>query len=159
MILYHGSALEIIKPDISFARDRTDFGRGFYVTPLKEQAYKWSERFQRRFGKSYISLYEADKTAIQNYCSLLEFPDYSNEWIDFILACRSGKDTSNYEIVIGGVANDNVFNTIELYFDGLIDKTEVLRRLRHEAPNLQYCFRSQAVINNYLRYISCETLP
>ena len=159
MHLYHGSASEVIAPDLLFAREKTDFGRGFYTTPLKDQAYKWAKRLQRHHGKSYVSSYEIDEAAIRNNCSVLEFVDYSDNWIDFILSCRGGNDKSDYEVVIGGIANDKVFNTIELYFDGLIEKAEALRRLKYEAPNLQYCFRSQSVITNYLHYIASEALP
>lgn len=60
---------------------------------------------------------------------------------------RRGKDTSDYDLVIGGVANDKVFNTVELYFDNLIDKKEAIHHLRFEKPNLQYCFRTQKVLN------------
>ena len=73
-------------------------------------------------------------------------------WIlgaDFILKCRSGRDDSDYDIVTGGVANDKVFNTVELYFDGLIDKAEAIRRLRFEKPNMQMCFRT----NESLKYL------
>lgn len=42
-------------------------------------------------------------------------------------------------IGLGGVTNDKVFNTVELYFDNLIDKKEAIRRLRYEKPNLQIC--------------------
>ncbi|MCL1927425.1 MAG: DUF3990 domain-containing protein [Treponema sp.] len=136
MIIYHGSAADIIKPDLSFARDRTDFGRGFYTTPIKEQAYKWAKRFQRRSGKSYVSLYEINETVIRNDCLILEFAGYSDEWIDFVITCRNGNDKSDYDVVIGGVANDKVFNTIELYFDGLIEKSEALRRLKYESAIL-----------------------
>lgn len=31
-----------------------------------------------------------------------------------------GKDATDYDLVVGGVANDKVFNTVELFFDGLI---------------------------------------
>ena len=48
--------------------------------------------------------------------------------------------------MVGGVANDRVFNTVELYFDGLIDKTEAITRLRYEKPNLQLCFRTQKAL-------------
>ena len=41
MILYHGSFLEIVKPDLVHSRPNVGFGRGFYVTPLYEQAAKW----------------------------------------------------------------------------------------------------------------------
>ena len=45
-----------------------------------------------------------------------------------------------------GVANDKVFNTVELFFEGLIDKKEAINRLRYEKPNLQICFRSEEAI-------------
>ena len=77
---------------------------------------------------------------------VLKFDSYSEEWLDFILNCRSGKDITDYDIVIGGVANDKVFNTIELFFDGLIDKTEAIKRLKYEKPNLQICFRTQRAL-------------
>lgn len=40
MILYHGSYLEIQTPDLVHSRVSVDFGRGFYTTPLYEQAVK-----------------------------------------------------------------------------------------------------------------------
>lgn len=118
MILYHGSYLEIVVPDLNYSRLNVDFGRGFYVTPLYEQAEKWCGKFD----------------------------SYSEDWLDFILNCRSGKDTTDYDLVIGGVANDKVFNTVELFFDGLIDKTEGINRLRYEKPNLQFCFRTEKAL-------------
>ncbi len=84
------------------------------------------------------------------------FESYSEEWLDFILACRSGEDRWEYDIVIGGVADDKVFNTIELYLDQLIDRTEAIKRLRYEKPNLQICFRTQEAIDEYLRFEGSE---
>ena len=52
-------------------------------------------------------------------------------------------DDSDYDIVMGGVANDKVFNTVELYFDQLIDKNEAISRLKYEKPNMQICFRTE----------------
>ena len=52
-------------------------------------------------------------------------------------ALSPGKDSTDYDLVVGGVANDKVFNTVELFFDGLIDKTEAINRLRYEKQNLQ----------------------
>ena len=59
---------------------------------------------------------------------MLKFDSYSEEWLDFILNCRSGKDLTDYDLVVGGVANDKVFNTVELFFDGLIDQVEAINR-------------------------------
>ena len=51
-------------------------------------------------------------------------------------------NTGQYDIIIGGVANDKVFDTIELFFDGLIDKNMAIQLLKYEKPNLQYCICS-----------------
>ena len=58
MILYHGSFLEISQPDLVHSRPNLDFGRGFYVTPLYEQAVKWCGKFKRRGKDGIISKYE-----------------------------------------------------------------------------------------------------
>ena len=113
------------KPDLLHSRPNVDFGRGFYVTPLFEQAAKWCGKFKRRGKNGIISRYEYDENQ-ETELKTLKFDSYSEEWLDFILNCRSGRDTTNYDLVIGGVANDKVFNTVELFWDGLIDKTEAI---------------------------------
>ena len=146
MILYHGSFQEVSNPDLEHSRPNVDFGRGFYTTPIYAQAIKWSEKFKNRGWRGIISSYTIDEHYFE-ILKVLSFETYSEEWLDFILNCRSGKDDSDYDIVIGGVANDKVFNTVELYFDGLIDKNEALKRLRYEEPNLQICFRSMEALS------------
>lgn len=155
MILYHGSFLEIKKPDLKYSRQNVDFGRGFYTTPIYDQAIKWCGKFKRRGKNGIISRYAFDENAY-NQLKVLSFNSYSEEWLDFILTCRRGMDTSDYDIVIGGVANDQVFNTVELYFDNLINKAEAINRLRYEKPNLQVCFRSDMSIEKYLCFEGSE---
>ena len=142
MILYHGSNSVIEKPDVFHSRERVDFGKGFYVTPMEQQARKWSERFSKTGGRAVVSKYFFDESRLEGL-SVIEFDSYSESWLDFILACRSGTMAeSTADIISGGVANDKVFNTVELYFDGLIDKTEAIKRLKYEKPNKQLCFRT-----------------
>ena len=62
------------------------------------------------------------------------------------------------DLVIGGVASDKVFNTVELYFDHLINREEAIRRLRYEKPNLQGCFRTRRAIEACLRYKGSESI-
>ena len=145
MILYHGSYVEIEHPDLGHSRDNVDFGRGFYTTPIYEQAVKWCGKFKRRGLEGVVSKYSFEEEQLKGV-NVLQFESYSEEWLDFILACRSGADSSGYDVVIGGVANDKVFNTVELFFDGLIDKTEALKRLKYEKPNLQVCFRTERAL-------------
>ena len=142
MKLYHGSFVTVDKPDLVHSRPNVDFGRGFYVTPLYEQAEKWCGRFKRRGDDGIISIYEFDEDSFEAL-QVLRFEAYSEDWLDFILNCRRGLDDTDFDIVIGGVANDKVFNTVELFFDGLIDKTEAINRLQYEKPNLQMAFRTE----------------
>ena len=146
MILYHGSFLEITKPDLVHSRLNVDFGRGFYVAPLHEQAAKWCGKYKRRGKDGIISWYEYDEGR-EGELKILKFDSYSEEWLDFIMNCRGENDSTDYDLVVGGVANDKVFNTVELFFDGLIDKTEAIKRLRYEKPNLQICFRTEKALS------------
>lgn len=157
MILYHGSYVEVSAPDVMHSRSNVDFGRGFYVTPIYDQARKWAEKFARRGKTAVISRYTFDEKVLEE-CNACVFDTYSAEWLSFILDCRSGQDQSDYDIVIGGVANDKVFNTVELFFDGLIDQEEAIKRLKYEKPNLQIAFRSRSTIDQYLHFEGSEQL-
>lgn len=157
MILYHGSYMEITKPDIIHSRTNVDFGRGFYTTPLLEQAQKWCMKFKDKNRDAIVNRFNFDESAFEK-CKILKFDYYSEDWLDFVLNCRSRKNKSDYDIVIGGVANDKVFNTVELFFDGLIDKNEAIKRLRYEQPNLQIAFRTQSVIDKYLHFEGSDHL-
>ena len=76
MILYHGSFLEIPRPDLQHSRTNVDFGRGFYTTPLKEQAVKWCGKFKRRGKDGVISRYIFDEAASSTLKTLI-FDAYS----------------------------------------------------------------------------------
>lgn len=151
MILYHDSYVEIPNPDVKHSRHSVDFGVGFYTTPIYEQAVKWCPKFKKRGKEGIVSYFDFDEKAYQEL-KVLIFDSYDEKWLDFILQCHSGEDDSDYEIVVGGVANDKVFNTVELYFEHLIDKNEAIKRLRYEKPNLQVCFRTELAIEKYLHF-------
>ena len=44
MIVYHGSTEIIKEPDVFHSYRLLDFGQGFYVTTVKEQAMRWARR-------------------------------------------------------------------------------------------------------------------
>lgn len=151
MILYHASSCIVDRPDVRHSRRDVDFGPGFYMTTMRDQALSWCKRLIARNGQAYINRYTLDEAALSAF-SVLRFDSYSEAWLDFVLACRSGRDATTYDIVMGGVANDRVYNTVELYFSGLIDKQTAIGRLRYEKPNDQICIRSQAVLDGYLHF-------
>lgn len=149
MRVYHGSCIEVAQPDIVHSRKKLDFGVGFYITPIEEQAKKWCEQYIRRNKPGIVSVYNFDEKAYEK-CPSVRYASYSEEWLEFVFECRRGQDKSNYEIVAGGVANDKVFDTVELYFDGIISKKDAIGRLAYEKPNFQICLRTQKVIDEYL---------
>ena len=157
MIVYHGSYCIVDKPDIKFSREALDFGKGFYVTNITIQAQNWTKKFKLRGQKAYINIYELPKDHIKESYKVKEFLYYDNEWLDFILECRSGASIYNsYDMIIGGIADDRVYNTMELYEDNLISKEEALKRLKYYKPNNQICIVNQDIIDKVLKYIESK---
>ncbi|MDR3210822.1 MAG: DUF3990 domain-containing protein [Planctomycetota bacterium] len=156
MILYHGSYTAIEKPNLAFSREKTDFGKGFYLTALEDQAVRWAERFKEERGTGVVSAYTfLHRPAVETLSDdvrVLEFNTHSQQWLRFVTDCRLGKTVPEYDIVIGGVANDKVIQTLQLYFRNIISAREAIKRLRYNKPNFQYCFQTQAVIDAYIKF-------
>ena len=69
---------------------------------------------------------------------LLSFEKENEKWLDFVCACRKGQPLNKeYDIIIGNVADDDVFKTVDMYFRGLWDKEKVLGELRYYKMNNQ----------------------
>ena len=154
MTVYHGGAVAIPVPDLLHSRKAVDFGPGFYVTPIRDQAFRWSEKRRIREGSAVVSRYEFDEAATPGL-KTLRFDSYSEEWLDFIVACRGCRDSSDWDVVVGGVANDTVFDTLEAFFDGFATKEQTIGRLRMAVPNLQICLRSEAALCT-LKFLGSE---
>lgn len=159
MKVFHGSIIEIKSPLVNVGRKHLDFGQGFYVTNLKDQAISWATRPINRSQTRILNVYELDleqiKTAGFKY---KHFKAYDSEWLDFVVSNRRGENLwKAFDIIEGGIANDRVFNTIELYAAGLIPQEETLRRLRYEQPNNQICILRQSIIEKHLTFI--EAVP
>ena len=155
MILYHGGTEAVMHPDCKMGRPDLDFGQGFYVTLLQEQAEGFARRKARdRKGKPVISIYEFDYDAAIKDCAYLNFEFYNEAWLDFVVESRSGlKPWTSYDIVEGGVANDRVIDTVELYTIGILDKASALGRLSEHQPNHQICILNQEILDKYLKFV------
>ena len=158
MILYHGSYIAIPSPKISYSRSRLDFGTGFYLTNIYEQARNWAVRFKYRHCPCIVNVFELDYETVQKEYCIKTFEYYDKEWLHFIIRNREGQPVKDYDVIIGGVANDRVFNTIELFQNGLISEEETLGRLKYEKPNWQMCIRNQEILDKYLKYQGREEI-
>lgn len=157
MKVYHTSKTEVSHPDVSLSREGLDFGKGFYVTRLREQAESYSKRFTLRGQPAILNIYEMDLDFPMDIRHK-KFDSYDEEWLDFVIANRSGKRVEEYDIIEGGVANDKVFRTLDLFFSGDISKSDALGRLKYEKPNHQICIRKQWIADSIIHFINSITL-
>ena len=155
MTLYHGSYTMVKTPLANAGRRNLDFGKGFSVTNLKSQAEKWALVVGGRRNdndEGVVSVYEFDESVMASY-NVLRFPDYDIKWLDFVVANRNGEDAAQgYDAVEGGVANDQVIDTIEDYEMGRITAEQALAQLRFKKPNHQLCIRNQEILDKHLHF-------
>jgi hypothetical protein len=133
MIVYHGGYCAIEKPDVRDSKNNKDFGRGFYCTALQSQANKWA----RRFDTPIVSAYEY---AAPTGLDVLTFAAMTDEWLDFIADCRSGKP-HGHAIVEGAMANDQVWNYVADYISGVLTREQfwVLAKFKHPTHQIAFC--------------------
>ena len=141
-------------PDTQHSRKYLDFGRGFYLTSFYEQAVRYAQRFKRRGQSAWLNTYDLSEKFEQWHVK--RFDTYNDEWLDFVAKCRDGEDISDYDIIIGGIANDRVIITLDRYFTGELSQEEALGLLRFEKPNIQYCIRSERILQECLLYFGSE---
>lgn len=156
MKLYHSSNIPVEHPETVYSRDYLDFGKGFYLTSIYDQAVKYAQRFIRRQQNAWLNTYDLVFNPAE--WKVIVFEAYNKHWLDFVSKCRAGKDDTDYDIVIGGIANDKVIQTLDRYFEGELSEEDTLGLLQYEKPNNQYCIRSQKMIDNCLRHIDSQQL-
>ena len=156
MRFYHTSNVIVSKPDVIHSRKHLDFGMGFYLTPLEQQARDYGQRFIRRGDPAIMNVFDlSDEISDANRKVFLA---YDGEWLDYVAACRKGLPHEQYDIIEGGIADDNVFDTVDLYLQGIYTREQALDQLLWKKPNHQLCITSQDVIDKHLQFIASITL-
>ncbi len=134
-ILYHGSKEIVAFPMIQTAKYNKDFYFGFYCTKFPEQAKRWAIRFT---GKGIMNEYLYRPThELRSLCFLA----MTEEWLDFIVACRLGY-SHDYDIVEGPMANDTIFNYVQNFADGKISRAAFWELAKFKRPTHQISFHT-----------------
>lgn len=149
MKLYHGSTMAVRTPSITRGRRNTDFGKGFYATTNFEQAARWAriKRDRQEASKAVVTVYEFDD-------SLLASPEYAvmryhgatGEWLDFVVNNRRSSSSHAYDMVMGPVANDNLYATITMYEKGDLTAEAAIVQLRTHTLFNQLSFHTPAAV-------------
>ena len=132
MTVYHGGYMAVKQPEIRKGRNIKDFGTGFYCTVIKEQAQRWA----RRYDTKVVSIYEV---RLRPTLKIKEFKDMTNEWLNFIIACRSGIP-HDFDIVIGAMADDQIYNYISDYMEGTITSEQFWVMAKFSIPHIRLIF-------------------
>lgn len=160
VVVYHGGTEIVERPDCKRGRKNLDFGQGFYVTDIRRQAEDWAKlTADRRRTTPILNRYRLNHDAIISEARCKIFKAYDEEWLDFIVSSRQGQSTGDaYDYVEGGVANDRVVDTINLYMAGLMDRGAALRRLSEHQPNNQICLLNQGITDKHLIFDGTEEI-
>lgn len=148
MVLYHGSNVCVKEPTIMPFVRALDFGRAFYMTSSFGQAAKWAKTsvLRREDGVPVVSVFEVDE-AVLSELKILTFEKASVEWLRLVNRNRNqGIDDSDFDLVVGPVANDNTMPVLNLYFKGAYTEEEALRRLLPQRLCDQYAFKTERAL-------------
>ena len=151
--LYHGSNVKIDVPDLAHSKPFKDFGRGFYLSADKQQAWDmaWEKVSQIREGKAEITEFLFDESVMSSAdLKVLSYPDYCEEWALFVLANRDRNGMHpihDYDIVYGPIADDGVTYQLRRYEGGLISLTQLVEELKYaKGITFQYYFGTQKAL-------------
>lgn len=145
-IIYHGSYCKIEKPEIKKGKYTKDFGVGFYCTIMEEQA--------KKYNTPTINIYEYDENP---KLKIKEFTVMTEEWLDFIINCRNGKN-HDYDIVIGAMADDQVYNYITDLMSGQITREAFweLAKFKHPTHQIAFCTEKALETIKFINVVTVE---
>ena len=163
--LYHGSNVEIVKIDLTLGQKNKDFGQGFYLTDIYEQAFEMAKRrvkivsLQDENDGHYspiVTRFSFDEQAFSDpSIKSKRFESATAEWAEFIAKNRYATKNGflhDYDIVYGPVANDGVYDQLRRFIQGRITSQELAEELKYTNLNNQYYFGSEKALR-YLRKI------
>ena len=153
MILYHGTYTDITSIDLDRCMPYKDFGKGFYLTDIEQQAKDMAIRKSRFVPKSspYVLKFEFNENYLTDgMLQVKVFEEPTEEWAQFIIANRYNSEDKvihSYDVVIGPIADDGVALQIGLFRDGFIDLAALTKALEYKKLNKQYYFGTAKAIN------------
>lgn len=161
MELYYGSNVIVEHPLVHVGRNELDFGPGFYVTQFQEQAVRWARRvcIVRKSKTPFLCKYSFDESLLPSDCKIKRMENYDIDWLEFIVNSRKNlKPWNVYDIIEGGVANDQVIDTVEDFYSGRISADQAIGQLKFAKPSHQICFSNQSIVDRCLHFEGYEQI-
>lgn len=154
MKLYHGSTVAVRRPYLNLGCRNSDFGKEFYTTSNLEQAVRWAniKKERERSGRAVVSVYEFDESFLSNPAwNIRHFDGADEAWLYFVTDCRKSRK-HDFDLVLGPVANDKVFTTVNLFESGVLDAEAAIMQLKAYKTYDQISFHTGRTIKT-LKFI------
>ena len=164
MLLFHGSNLIVKNPSLKLSRKSLDFGPGFYTTENKKQAIDFSYKVavRKKQENQIVSIYNYDEQAAQCVLNILKFHIPDKSWLDYVHQNRNGLYSgTQYDIVTGPVANDDVYATLLIYEQGILSIEQTLETLKIKKMYNQFVFKTDKALSflKFSNYLDLRELP
>lgn len=156
---YHGSNKIVRVPDLSKSRTNIDFNTGHYLTTSEELASKWAVN---KDGDSFVNIYYLNPDGLK----IKEF-QLDKEWLHFVSGNRTKnpkdfslyQDYEEYDVLVGPIADDNLFTTLDLYFEGYISSTKAVKIMNCMNYGSQIVLKTQKAIDQLTFYSAKQLSP
>jgi hypothetical protein len=146
MQVFHDSNVRIEKIDLGRSEFFKDFGRGFYVTCIREHAYQRAADVTERnnSGKPIVTEFSyMEAYPVTVGMNIKKFENVSEEWVEFIMLNRNRRishPAHTFDIVEGPIADDRMVIQIRLYEQAKISMEKLIEKLTYREPTHQICF-------------------
>lgn len=121
---------------------------------------KWAllKKNREQSDRAIVSVYEAPDNILEGEFVVLHFAGATKEWLEFVVNNRKGKSTEEYELVMGPVANDQLYATIRLYEQRVITADAAIEMLKTHKLFNQLSFHTErvAVLLKFVEAVKIE---
>jgi hypothetical protein len=164
MTLYHGSNRAVENPNLLLSRKNLDFGAGFYTTVNRDQAVDFARKVTARNGQTnpMVSVYNFDLEINESKLDILRFQAPERLWLNYVHQNRHGIYTGKgYDLIIGPVANDDVFATLLVYEQGILNIDQTIEALKVKELYSQFVFKTNKALSflQFTNVFRAEDLP
>ena len=119
MLLYHTGFDEIPVPDLRRGRINADFGQGFYLSDDPAFAERWAT--EKKDAQTFVNRYELHTDDLQ-----IKRFERDEDWFHYIFSNRRRMPDalSDFDVIVGPIANDTLFNTFGVLTSGMLGDSE-----------------------------------
>ena len=146
MKLYHTSDRIIQKPEVNHGRRNADFGPGFYLTPDREFTYRWAR------DNSVVNEYELNLDGLDVHTF-----KRTVDCFEYIFHNRRADDRMKFDVIIGPIANDTIFDTMGMISSGFLSPEDALKLLMIRPEYTQVAIKTEKAIGK-LKWIRAEMI-